>query len=126
MTDLRAQLLAEVCGRLEECSHDELRVFDVLSKRVLRLGRRTYPPLDLSRDARDWTAEAAAELADMLFYLGCREVAANDRRLERQRCEAADISRERVEIGLAELRDAEVTEPRKRPSVADFDFSEGG
>jgi hypothetical protein len=91
---------------LPRMSHDELRVLEVIGRRVLELGRESYAPLDLKRDERDWGKEAAEELADTLFYLAAREVAANDRRLERLRCEAADEIHRRVAPGLKELRDS--------------------
>lgn len=100
-------LARSIAARLPMCSLDELRVIDTILERVLKVGRDSYSPLDLARDERDWSAEAAAELADTLFYLAAREVAANDRRLERLRCEAAD-----------ELRDTEVvTAPHERFDV---------
>jgi hypothetical protein len=101
-------LASSIAIRLPLCSLDELRVIDVILERVLKVGRDSYAPLDLARDERDWGREAADELADALFYLAAREVAATDRRLERLRCEAADeIARTNpVERGLAELRDA--------------------
>jgi hypothetical protein len=84
-------------------SFDELRVVDVIVTRTLKLGRESYAPLDLARDERDWGKEAAEELADTLFYLACREVSANDRRLERLRCEVADEIAANIEPGLREL-----------------------
>jgi hypothetical protein len=101
-------LASSIAIRLPLCSLDELRVIDVILERVLKIGRDSYAPLDLARDERDWGAEAAAELADTLFYVAAREVAANDRRLERLRCAAADeLARANpVEHGLVELRGA--------------------
>jgi hypothetical protein len=104
-TTRRDALARTVASRLISLSEDELRVIDVITSRIIGLGRNSYEPLDLARDERDWTKEAAEELADTLFYLAAREVAANDRRIERLRCEAADeIARTNpVEHGLREL-----------------------
>lgn len=103
-----AALGRSIARRLALCSRDELRVVDVILERIMKVGRESYAPLDLARDERDWDKEAAEELADTLFYLAARHVAATDRRLERMRCEAADelASTNPVERGLAELRDA--------------------
>jgi hypothetical protein len=98
-------LLTSAALRLGMLSFDELRVIDTVMERVLKIGRDSYAPLDLARDQRDWGAEAAAELADTLFYLAAREVAANDRRRERLRCEVADEGAARVDTGLRELAD---------------------
>lgn len=86
----RIALLRTMPARLALLSHDELRVIDTLVDRILKVGRESYAPLDLSRDERDWKAEAASEHADALFYLLCDEVSKNDARRERLYCEAAD------------------------------------
>lgn len=108
---LERSIAASLLPRL---SHDELRVLDVIGRRIIEVGRESYAPLDLARDERDWGREAAEEIADTLFYLACRDVAASDRRLERLRCEAHDEIHARVTPGLRELRDAEATTPKPR------------
>lgn len=94
-----------LAGRLGALSIDELRVLDVITTRMIGLGRDMYGPLDLSRERRDWRGEQASEYADAIFYGACHEVASNDERLERLRCDAADEIAGRVEPGLRELRD---------------------
>lgn len=122
-------LVRTIGARLPAFSVDELRVFDRLFDRVLR-GRVDYGPLDLARDDRDFGAEAADELTDTLFYLCARDVAANDRRLERLRCEAADEiaslhdQRARanlVNAALAELR-ANAPAPRAHDWPGPYDL----
>jgi hypothetical protein len=95
-----------VAARLCSLSIDELRVLDVITTRMIGVGRESYGPLDLGREERDWKAEQASEYADAIFYGACHEVATNDRRLERLRCEAADEIAGRVEPGLRELEKA--------------------
>jgi hypothetical protein len=104
-TTRRDALARTIASRLLSLSEDELRVIDVVTSRIIGLGRNSYEPLDLARDERDWSKEAAEEMADALFYLAAHAVAANDRRLERLRCEAADeLARTNpVEHGLREL-----------------------
>ncbi len=85
-----AALARTIAARLRMCSHDELRVVDVILERIMKVGRESYLPLDLARDDRDWSKEAADEFADALFYMAAHQVATSDRRLERLRCEAAD------------------------------------
>jgi hypothetical protein len=117
-------LASSVAIRLPLCSFDELRVLDAILERILKVGRESYAPLDLARDERDWGREAADELADTLFYLAAREVAANDRRLERLRCEAADELKglTPIERGLRELADnAPDVELSVRFDVSDLD-----
>lgn len=92
-----------VAARLCSLSIDELRVLDVITTRMVSVGRDSYGPLDLAREERDWKAEQANEYADAIFYGACHEVAANDARLERLRCEAADEIAGRIEPGLREL-----------------------
>jgi hypothetical protein len=104
-TTRRDALARTIASRLLSLSEDELRVIDVVTSRIIGLGRSTYEPLDLARDERDWSKEAAEEMADALFYLAAHAVAANDRRLEHLRCEAADeLARTNpIEHGLREL-----------------------
>lgn len=108
------ELASGISARLEQCSLDELRVLDVLLAR-LELGRSRYGHLDLARDQRDFRAEGAEELADLAIYRACDYLAKRD------------DHRDRIELGLAELRDAEaVTSPRERFDLTDIDHSEGG
>jgi broad specificity phosphatase PhoE len=108
-----------IASRLHSLSLDELRVLDVITTRMVAIGRDTYGPLDLSRETRDWKAEQAAEYADSIFYGACHEVAANDARLERLRCEAADEIAGRIEPGLRELAE-------NAPDQIDQRFDVGG
>lgn len=56
--------IVELCGQLGD---DERTVLARLAER-LRDGQAAYGRLDLARDSRDWTAERAAELEDVLIY----------------------------------------------------------
>lgn len=102
--DARERSIAAII--LPQLNNDELRVLETIGLRMLRIGRETHGPLVLERERRDWKAEAAAELADRLFYDACYEIATNDARLERLRCEAADEIAARVGPGLRELAES--------------------
>lgn len=107
--DARERCIATIV--LPGLNNDELRVLEVIGLRMLRIGRETHGPLDLSRERRDWRTEGALELADRIFYDACEEIARNDERLERLRCEAADeiACANPVEAGLRELSAAAPT-----------------
>jgi hypothetical protein len=103
MTDTARDALSRiVASRLLDLSHDEVRVLDRITTRMM-IGHNQYGRLDLKLEQRDWRAEAEAELVDYLFYSACREISANDARLERLRCDAHDEIHARVEPGLREL-----------------------
>lgn len=110
-----------IASRLHALSHDELRVVDVVVSRMLSIGRESYGPLMLDTTNRDWTAETAAELADAIFYVACRAVAANDARLERLRCEAADErAAQPVDTRLRDALCELVQVAPERPRAFDF------
>lgn len=115
-----AVLVEKLTAQLHQCSRDELRIVSTILDRVLRVGRESYAPLDLSKEDRDWGKEAQEELADTLFYLAARHVAAEDRRLERMRCERAD-KRGPVEAGLRELVEAKAVEQAPRHWLAEHE-----
>ncbi len=110
--DARERFIASAI--LPQLNDDELRVLEVLGLRMLKLGRPEYGPLDL-RKPRDWKTMRAEESADRLFYDACDEIATNEERLERLRCEAADelAAANPVEHGLRELVDAAYIVPAK-------------
>lgn len=112
----REALARIVASRLGDLSHDELRVVDKITSRMIGVGREKYGALVLSRESRDWRNEGSAELADFVFYAACREIAANDARLERLRCEVADENAQpvdtRLKAALVEFRDSTPTAPR--------------
>jgi hypothetical protein len=97
------RLLDSLKQRLLDCSPDELRVLDVLLKR-LELGRERYGFLDLSKP-RNWKLERAEELVDAAIYDACDVIAKDDERREREECEAADelAHAHPVEFGLNEF-----------------------
>lgn len=76
------ELIRSLSARLNECSHDELRVLAQVLAGIER-GRADYGPLDLERDARDFADEAQQELRDALFYMAAGEVAKRQRAIER-------------------------------------------
>lgn len=59
-----AALMVELLGPL---AGDELEVVGMVIER-LRLGRSRYGQLDLARDERVWSREAAEEVIDGLIY----------------------------------------------------------
>ena len=124
----RDAVLRCVAARLPSLTLDELRVVDTVLSRMIGIGRDHYGQLDLAREQRDWKAEQAAEWADALFYGACHEVAANDRRLERLRCDAADeMARTHpVEFGLAELAELAENAPWPADGEPDARFDLGG
>jgi hypothetical protein len=79
----RSDLELEFVSFAPQLSDDELRVLLVQARRMTRIGRGKYGPLDLTREKRDWNAEKAAEQADRLFYDSCSEVARAERKRER-------------------------------------------
>jgi hypothetical protein len=93
----RDALARVVSSRLHACSHDELRVLDVVLTRLER-GRDHYGPLDLSQK-RDWARESAEELVDENFYRACKLLSERDEQLAR------------IEIGLDEIADAPAVIP---------------
>lgn len=108
---VRDALTRSICARLHDDrrSIDELRVIDAVLL-GLEQGAETYGALDLDRDGRNWTAEAAAECRDLLVYLAAHKVAEQQRHVER------------IESGLSELRDSK---PQMRQRL-DFDLSGDG
>jgi hypothetical protein len=98
------RLLDSLKHRLLECSPDELRVIDVLLKR-LELGRERYGFLDLSKP-RNWKREKAEEDLDSAIYEAADVLSQEDDALrERAECEAADefAAKSPVEFGLNEF-----------------------
>lgn len=59
---------------LDRCSADERAAFEVIARKVMGQGRKTYGPTVLSNDPRDFRREAADELVDALFYWSLEEV----------------------------------------------------
>ncbi len=76
-------LKSEVLAILEQLSHDELRVFRFMGRRMIDIGHAKYGALDLSSMPRIWSKEMAQETADRRFYAECEEIAREDRRQER-------------------------------------------
>jgi hypothetical protein len=52
---------------------DELDVLGYIKERLVR-GKRAYGQLALASDRRSWDNELAAELADALVYIACKNV----------------------------------------------------
>lgn len=106
------RLLDSLKQRLLLCSPDELRVIDVLLKR-LELGRERYGLLDLSKP-RDWKREKAEEDLDSAIYDAADVLTREDAVRERAECEAADTraKTDPVGFGLEELANAK---PVARP-----------
>jgi hypothetical protein len=74
----RDETLRALAARSASCSDDELRVLDRVLAGIEQ-GRSAYGPLNVSRDARGWSREAAMELRDFLFYAAASEVARDAR-----------------------------------------------
>jgi hypothetical protein len=100
------RLLDSLKQRLLVCSPDELRVLDVLLKR-LELGRERYGLLDLSKP-RNWKKEKAEEDLDSAIYEAADILSKEDELRERAECEAADDFAEKspVEFSLREFTTA--------------------
>jgi hypothetical protein len=65
------QARAELDGVLDALGFDEVQVLIRLAER-LKMGRRSYGPLQLACDARAFRSkEAREELEDALVYLAC-------------------------------------------------------
>lgn len=100
------------------CSHDELRVLDVILVR-LELGRERYGLLDLAVP-RDWERERAEELADAAIYEAARVLTDRDKRTAAILADVEEITGEvtplplappanaRIEAGLRELREIDL------------------
>ena len=102
-TPQRDALEAEVVAIAAQLSPDELRVLRFISRRMIRIGHGKYGPLDLDADRRRWSKEKAEEQADFVFYSGCQDIAAEDRKAERLKCFKADEDWARTTVALDEL-----------------------
>lgn len=66
--DQRRALVDTISGHLAEMGVDELRVVELLARR-LGMGAKLYGVLNLADDPRDWLKEAIEEAADLPIYL---------------------------------------------------------
>ncbi len=64
----------DLAAVLAELGPDERRVLLALARRLLA-GQHAYGLLDVARDKRDWRAERALEIQDLLVYTAIAEVA---------------------------------------------------
>ena len=100
-----------IASQLGAIGGDGIRVLVRIVERV-RAGEVQYGSLDIAADKRDPRSEGCDELTDWFWYRAWAEVAANDQRLERLRCESADelaampVDR-RLRDALIELRDSQ-------------------
>jgi hypothetical protein len=95
-------LVRTLAVRLRLCSEDELRVLDILLRR-LELGRERYGYLDLSKP-RDWKLEGAEEILDFAIYEACDIQVKRDAARERLRAEAAaELARPATEDALVHI-----------------------
>lgn len=78
MGDVVSDALDELSFVVSQMGPDEVRVMVVLARRLLE-GQRAYGRLDLATDRRDFRAERAAEIADMLMYSAFAELQASDK-----------------------------------------------
>lgn len=65
--EARARRCYDVVNYLLELGDGELMVLSLIAERLAQ-GRRTYGPLDVIGDGRDWAVEAGLEAADQLVY----------------------------------------------------------
>ena len=72
-----AQLILERDSAWELMSPDERLLLAWMWRRILKVGRETYGPLDMLKEQREFVGEAVDELGDAVFYLFCES-----RRLE--------------------------------------------
>ena len=77
-----SDLKDEVLSIVDQLSHDELRVFRFMGRRMIDIGHVKYGPLNLAKHDRIWSREMAQESADRLFYAQCQEIAKEDKRAE--------------------------------------------
>ena len=113
--DLRSEVLAIVA----DLSHDELRVFRFMGRRMLDIGHQKYGPLNLSGDPRTWSKEIAQETSDRLFYEQCREIAFEDRRAERVACFRHDEAFAKFKSAVAPLVTTTFADVLNSSTVAD-------
>jgi hypothetical protein len=92
------RLLDSLKQRLLLCSPDELRVLDVLLKR-LELGRERYGLLDLSKP-RNWKREKAEEDLDSAIYEAADILSKEDELRESEECEDADEAHAQDPVGF--------------------------
>lgn len=69
----RFEILSELSVALTRLGDDELRVLQVIQRR-LEAGQIQYGRLDLASDKRSWAKEASEEAADLLTYTAMRIV----------------------------------------------------
>ncbi|MBA3841204.1 MAG: hypothetical protein H0X39_01035 [Actinobacteria bacterium] len=91
-----------IASQLGAIGGDGIRVLKRIVERV-RIGEGQYGSLDIAADRRDPRSEGCDELTDWFWYRAWQEVAANDARLERLRCDAHDEIHGLIEPGLREL-----------------------
>lgn len=72
---------------MAELGVDELEVLVLVAERLAGAGRRSYGPLELDSDPRDFQREALEELADGAVYLACSLIRAG--RVAAEQVEAA-------------------------------------
>lgn len=96
-------LKSEVLSIVDQLSHDELRVFRFMGRRMLDIGHVKYGALDLSTHDRRWTKEQAQETSDRLFYEQCHELAKEDARAARLHCFKHDLAYAKVDTELDHL-----------------------
>lgn len=60
--------VGQLAARLQELTRDELAVVVQVVTRLLDVGRRSYGPLQLDSDQRDFEAEADDEITDWMIY----------------------------------------------------------
>lgn len=96
-------LKSEVLSIVDQLSHDELRVFRFMGRRMLDIGHVKYGALDLSTHDRRWTKEQAQETSDRLFYEQCHELAKEDARAARLHCFKHDLAYNRVAPALQDF-----------------------
>ena len=62
-------VLEELFTLIDEAESDERRVLLYLARRIVDLGQKTYGPIDIESDQRDWLREVNQELGDAVFYV---------------------------------------------------------
>ena len=97
LDDIRASIAAH-CAQL---GADELDLLEHIARRLV-MGGRTYGPLNLETDNRDWDREAEEELVDAMVYRTARTLVRSRRAQEPHRVHHAEMLDLRVKAALVD------------------------
>lgn len=89
-TIVRDSLVRSICARLSDDrrTEDDIRIIDDVLAGI-EVGADRIGPMNLTDDKRDFDEEAAQECRDLIVYLAMKRVAAQHKRREQLRFDAA-------------------------------------